>query len=259
MGIFYVPIRKLVYSALGILSIAFKSEPLPVFVLCYHSISDDGWYFSVSLENFKKQINHLKNNFEIISLSDLESYIDGKRKFARPAVVVTFDDGYKNILSIRDLYKDIKVKPSVFVIAETKSTNFGELKTKREFLSNSDIKKLLKDGWEVGSHTLTHPDMYKLSNSEIEKEISNSREIIEKDLKIKVKYIAYPKGRYTNKIIDVTKKSGYRLGLTMDDGLIDTNTDKLRIPRIGVDNTHSIFEFKYLYFPLLSNLRKLLK
>jgi hypothetical protein len=45
----------------------------------------------------------------------------------------------------------------------------------------------------------------------------------------------------------------------MDDDLIDINTYKIKIPRIGVDNTHSLFEFKYLYYPLLSKLRKLLK
>lgn len=259
MGIFYVPIRRLVYSALGMVSIALKSKPLPVFVLCYHSISDDGWYFSVTLENFKKQITHLKNNFEIISLSDLEDYIDGKKKFTRQAVVVTFDDGYKNILSVCELYKDIKVKPSVFVIADTKETNFGELKTKRKFLSNSDIKKLIKDGWEVGSHTLTHPDMYKLNQFNLEKEVVQSKKMIENDLGIEIKYLAYPKGRYTNKVVNMAKKAKYKMALTMDDDLIDINTNKLKIPRIGVDNTHSLFEFKYLYYPLLSKLRKLLK
>lgn len=259
MGIFYVPIRKIVYTSLGIMSYVFRSKPLPVFVLCYHSISDDGWYFSVSLENFKKQINHLKDNFEIISLSDLEKYINGVKKINRPAVVVTFDDGYKNILSVRDVYKDIKVKPAVFLIANTKKTNFNELKTKRSFLNKKDIKLLLNDGWEIGSHTMTHPDMYKLNNKDMEYEIVHSKKILEKELGIQIKHIAYPKGRYTDEVIYTSKKAGYNLGLTMDDDLINTKTDKLKVPRIGVDNTHSLFEFKYLYYPLLSKLRKLLK
>lgn len=259
MGIFYVPVRKIVYTALGVLSSITNSKPLPIFVLSYHSISDDGWYFSVTLENFRKQLNYLNSNFDIISLSDLEKFIDGKKELNNPSVVITFDDGYKNILSVRDLYKDIKIKPSVFLIANTKLANFGELKVKREFLNINDIKKLIKDGWEIGSHTLTHPDMFKLTDSELNTEISMSKSMIEKDLGIKIKYLAYPKGRYTSKVVKVTKKSGHTMALTMDDDIIDNKTNKLKIPRIGVDNTHSFYEFKYLYYPLLSKLRKFLK
>jgi len=236
-----------------------NDKPLSVFVLCYHSISDDGWYYSVPLINLKKQINYLRNNFEIISLSDLEKIINGGKKVNKASVVITFDDGYKNILSAKKFFKSIDIKPAVFVIGDKSIVDFKELGTNREFLSNSDIKKLLKDGWEVGSHTLTHPNMNKLNDLEIEREISGSKKKIEKNLNIKIKYIAYPKGKYTNKITNLVNKAGYKLGLSMDDGVIDLSTSKFAIPRIGVDGSHSFTEFKYLYYPLLSKFRKLLK
>lgn len=259
MNIIKIQLRKIIYLFLALMSTVLGNESMPAFILTYHSISDDNWFFSVKLEEFKKQINYLRENFEIISLSDLEKYIKGNIKFDKPVVVITFDDGYRNILSIRDFYKNIKVKPTVFLIAETKLANYEELKTTRDFLSKNDVNVLLKDGWEIGSHTITHPDMYKLTGIEIEKEVLGSKKIIEKNFNKKVKYISYPKGKYTNEIVNFVNKAGYSLGFTMNDEIIDSKINKLKIPRIGVNNTHSFWEFKYLSYPLLSKFRKYIK
>ena len=227
--------------------------------MCYHSISNNGWRYSVTSKNFKKQLNFLKKNFKIISLSDLDQFLSGKKEINSPSVVITFDDGYKNILSVIDLFNDIKAKPTIFIISNSSQSNRKELESNLKFLSIKDIKKLTSMGWEIGSHTATHPNMVHLSDSQLFEEIKNSKMTIEKKINRKVRYIAYPKGKYNDNIVDMVKKSGYSLGLTMDDGEINIHTNKFMVPRIGVDGTHSFAEFKYLHYPLLSRLRKLLK
>lgn len=260
MSIFYVPVRRSLYLTLGILNKFIPSKKSDVFILCYHSISDDGWDFSVSLKSFKKQMKYLQSQkYNFITLSDLESYIEGKKMITRPSVVITFDDGYKNILQTKDFLKSLNIKPALFVLSDTKNANHKELNNNLEFLNTSEIKSLINNGWEIGSHTKTHSNMNSLSSSQIEEEIINSKKEIENQLKTKINYLAYPKGKYNSKILKAVKKAGYKMALTMDDGNITKGVNPYLITRIGVDGTHSYSEFKTLFLPITIKIRGLIK
>ncbi len=67
-------------------------------ILCYHKILNsinDINSINVSPENFEEQLRYLVNNFDVISLDNLEEEIhkDGKN-----AVAITFDDGCSDVL-----------------------------------------------------------------------------------------------------------------------------------------------------------------
>ena len=84
----------------------------------------------------------------------------------------------------------------------------------------------------------SHADFSNLSADKLEAEILDSKKILEKKLGVKIEYFAYPKGAYNQAVIDTVKKAGYKMAFTMDDSQIITTTDKLKIPRVGVDKTH---------------------
>src|SRR3989344_1592146 len=258
MGLFYVPIRRLVYLTAGALD---RLVPLKtnIFILCYHSIDNAGWDFSVRPEEFKKQINYLADSYKFISLADLSAYLENKKATDEPSVAITFDDGYKDILCIKSFLQSKNIKPTVFVFSDKKNVSRKELDTDKEFLAVDEIRELISAGWEVGCHTATHSDMRTLNSDQINDEVVKSKQNLEKELGIPVKYIAYPKGRYNSKVLDAVKKAGYKLGLTMDDMRINRETDPLKVPRIGVDGTHSFNEFKVIMLPLVSGVRKLMK
>ena len=69
-----------------------------VLILCYHRVGkniNDLWGNSVSVENFKDQMNHLSSNYNILSIEELyEQYIRGKILNHRN-IIITFDDGYE--------------------------------------------------------------------------------------------------------------------------------------------------------------------
>lgn len=259
MSALYVPIRRFVYLTIGVINRLIPSDGPRIFVLCYHSISNDGWDFSVRPEEFKKQINYLSENYKFISLNDLSLYLRGIRKIDKPSVVVTFDDGYKNIFQVKSFLQSKGVKPAIFILSDRKNASRDELGTHTDFLSKNEIKKLVSEGWEVGCHTATHPAIEKLNLREIKKEIVDSKLQLESELGLPVKYFAFPKGVYNSEVLKAVKKAGYALGLTMDDALIGKETDVLRIPRVGVDGTHSFAEFKVLFQPLALGFRKLVK
>jgi peptidoglycan/xylan/chitin deacetylase (PgdA/CDA1 family) len=230
-----------------------------VFVLCYHNISNDGWRFSIPFEKFKEQIEYLEKFCVFITPADLETIIKENKMPTKPSVLICFDDGYKEILMTRSYLFEKKIKPLLFVIGDNKNTDRIQLGTTAPLLEKNDILELYKDGWFIGNHSMTHSDFFSLDEKQIQLEIVDSKHKLEEELGIPVRYFAFPRGRYTDNILKTVKKSGYTLSFTMDDSFIDHNTDIYAVPRIGVDGTHTMNEFKYLFLRSSILMRKYIK
>lgn len=260
MGMLYVPIRRSMYLTLGAINKMAPHLREEIFILCYHSIDNDGWAFSIKLEEFKKHIGYLtENGYKFITLSDLFKFINGGKEIPKHSVILSFDDGYKNILETREFLKKLGIRPALAVLSDTENANRKELDNDKEFLTKTEILNLVKDGWEIGSHTATHSDMNTLSDKQIIEEVEGSKKKLESELKIPINYLAFSKGRYSPKILKAVKKAGYKMALTMNDGEIYKGMNKFLIPRIGVDGTHSFAEFKTLFLPLNIKVRSFLK
>lgn len=253
-----VVIRRIIYIFLNLVDLSLQRKP-EIFILCYHGISNDKWRYSVNSETFKKQIDYLLKKYEPLTLSDVELVVQGKKKLNKPSFVITIDDGYKDVLKIRNFLNKAGVKPTLFVLSKNQKADRLELDTNRNFLSKDDILNLKKDGWIIASHGATHKDFYNLNEEEIKDEVIVSKKDLEKTFGVKIKYFAYPKGRYTNKVLKAVKKAGYSLGLSMNDGFIKADIDSLLVPRVGVDRTHSFLEFKSIYMPSSIRFRKFFK
>ena len=68
------------------------------------------------------------------------------------------------------------------------------------------VKEIDERGFEIGTHSNTHPDMTKLSSDAIEKELSTCVEMIEKITNKKVELFRPPYGAYNDTLINVSKK-----------------------------------------------------
>lgn len=237
-------------------------KPPKVTILLLHSISDDGTLIDVKKSNFSYQINYLKENFDFITLDQVVKFIKGDFIPHNPSVALTFDDGYEDILkNVIPILTKYSIPATFFVVAEPENVRRTELKNRKAILSLKDIKKIDKNLFTIGSHTLTHID---LSNSSIDlsfKEIRDSKQILENLLNREVDYLAYPKGFYNDEV--VKKAAGvYKASLTSDPGIINYKSNLQLLNRIGVDRTitnvvfpslftHWIvfyFNLKYLFF-----------
>lgn len=244
-------IRDIVYKVLfgfdGLLGL--KN---PCTVLCYHSIASDAFRFSVEIQAFEEQIKYMVDNFKVGRLNDFKQNSNGK-------FIITFDDGYKDILAVKEFLQELNITPLLFVLPQNAIPNFAELGQEFERLTTTELKELIKDGWEIGSHTKTHADLTKLSDEDLKKEIVESKKELENELGITIKYISYPKGRYNKHIEEIVKQAGYEMAFTMDDGFINEKVNLFRIPRIGVDRSHSLNSFKATISPSNVVFRKFIK
>ena len=67
------------------------------------------------------------------------------------------------------------------------------------------VKKIDQNGFEIGTHSKTHPDMTKLSKEAMKEELQDSVQLIEQITKKPVKYFRPPYGAYNNQLIDIAE------------------------------------------------------
>lgn len=73
-----------------------------------------------------------------------------------------------------------------------------------------NMRKLVGMGFEIGCHSMTHPQDIKLLTMEDKyNEIVKSKEIIEKTVGKEVKHFCYPRGRYDTDCLELVKKANF--------------------------------------------------
>lgn len=206
-------------------------------IFCYHSIDESKWGYSLSSKVFRKQIGYLLKNTKIVPLSNLLSS-------SKNGTSITFDDGYETIFTKAfPLLKKLNVKATVFILSDFNNPSRQELDNNFKLMTIDQIKILHSNGWEIGSHSSTHAALLRLSDKELYNEIVGSKERLEKLLGIRIKYFAYPKGKYDNRIIRFVQKAGYEWAFTVDGGLIDLRKN-YQVTRLLIENNTDMFKFR---------------
>lgn len=91
------------------------------------------------------------------------------------------------------------------------------------------IHELINLGFDIGSHSMTHPkDMKMLSDAQITWEVEESKKIL--NTIRPVDKFCYPRGRYDLRVIDALKKAGYTYGRTTEIKDDIVNVDPFRSP-----------------------------
>ena len=101
-----------------------------------------------------------------------------------------------------------------------------------ESMSWTEIDALSDDGWEIGSHTRSHPSLPGLDDAALREELSLSREEVTKRMGRPCTSIAYPYGDVDRRVAEVAGEAGYLAGAALSRRL--TPLGPLRWPRIGI-------------------------
>ena len=132
-------------------------------VLGYHGVVSDkekkenyasNPYF-MSVSQFEKQMKYLaENNYQCLSMKEVEGYYHGKKEISKKAVCLTFDDGYKNFNTvIKPIIKKYKLQATNFVIGyKTKTNNL--LYLQKEDLKNDQYVEYYSHSYNM--HHIGH-------------------------------------------------------------------------------------------------------
>jgi peptidoglycan/xylan/chitin deacetylase (PgdA/CDA1 family) len=158
-----------------------------------------------------------------------------------------------------NFFKSEGINPGLFLVANIRNVNRAEMNSRKKLLTISELKILRKNGWIIGVHGATHSNLTKVSSYQLKVETHGAKKTLEKNLDMKMDYFAFPFGAYNKAALREIKKSGYKLAFTMDDHLFNKKMNNFELPRIGVNNTHSIGEFRTIYSPSVIAFRRLIK
>jgi peptidoglycan/xylan/chitin deacetylase (PgdA/CDA1 family) len=145
---------------------------------------------------------------------------------ARP-LVISFDDGYESQFTRARPLLDALDWPAVLNL-EVKNVGLAG------GLSRIEVGDLVRDGWEVDAHTLTHPDLTSVGALTLRREVAGSRRWLRQVFGIPVDFFAYPAGRYDARVEAAVRVAGYRGAVTTAPGLASPHGDPDTLPRIRV-------------------------
>jgi len=192
----------------------------PVMVLYYHRVADESpnpW--TISNARFERQLDWLRNHFELISLSEAQRRI-GSNDSPQPAVAITFDDGYAdNCAAALPLLIRHQIPCTYFVTS--KNILEGEpfvhdLDRGQPLRPNTpeQIRTLAEAGIEIGNHTRTHVDLATVATEkQLQDEIVTAGNQIGLITGVQPQWFAFPYGMHANlnrHAVEILKSVGYR-------------------------------------------------
>ncbi|QDT09590.1 polysaccharide deacetylase family protein [Planctomycetes bacterium K23_9] len=181
-----------------------QQRQTPLMMLYYHRVADrDPTAWSMTNRQFRRQIDWLEQNFDMVSMDELRRRMDNGN--SRPAMHITFDDGYaENCDEALPLLIERKIPCTYFVTLDHTSNQRPfehDAKAGYDFPVNTidELKDLAGQGIEIGAHTRTHPNLGEVYNfADIYGEIVLARRELAELLKLPIRYFAFPYGLKTN-------------------------------------------------------------
>ena len=201
----------------------------PVPILMYHPIEDPvpgNPYPDLFLtkQDFVDQIRWLKGSgYEAVTLTEVLDSWFGKGKLPPKPVVLSFDDGY------------VSQYENAFPVMERLDwPGILNLKAEDSDIYDRQVEEMVAGGWEIASHTVTHPDLPSISDSQLTDELVESRKILEREFDTQVNNFCYPAGRYDDRVIAAVRKAGYRSATSTEPGLARPS-DRWSLDRIRIE------------------------
>jgi peptidoglycan/xylan/chitin deacetylase (PgdA/CDA1 family) len=186
-------------------------------ILMYHVVSaaPPGAAFPelwVARQRFAEEMAALRRGgYHAVTLAAAVAAWQRGGPLPRRPLVITFDDGYRSDFTHAGPVLRRLGWPGVLNLAWN---NLG-----RGGITVPEVRRLIAWGWEVDSHTLTHPDLTTLAPAALRHELVGSRAAIERRFGQPARFFCYPYGRYDPAVVAAVRAAGYEAATTEDEGL----------------------------------------
>ena len=233
----YRLVKYSLYLLLGFLYAVRRQKP--IVVLAYHSVALNEDFYSVCPVNFRRQIEYLKREYEIVPLSDIIEFLTSKKRLPMRSVALTFDDGfhdfYSNVFPYLEKYH---LPATIFIATGYVGKTWPQGKQNAKMLTWEEISEMSKKNIEIAVHTVSHPNLQKISLKDARKEILLSKTQTEERIRKEVNFFCYPFGKITPEIVFLVANLGFK-GACGNVGTIRPNTNRFLINRVQVDSSIS--------------------
>ena len=259
-------VKLIVFNTIGKLASLFFRllvDKNRIFVVNYHTTYPE---FN---NNFLKQITFFKKNFDIVDLESIKKF-----KFSeKPKLILTFDDAHVSNFQISKILQEENI-PAVFFIPVNFVYRDSEQNLKQEYdlavnkfsilsdynldqkndykklsMTHENLLELIDKNFEIGCHSLNHVRLNNnLSLNELQKEIIESKIILERNLKTKINYFCWvigDKKSYSSRAYNLIKKN-YELSFMTLCESFKVNSNHHKIHRFNVETNFSLNQVAFI-------------
>jgi peptidoglycan/xylan/chitin deacetylase (PgdA/CDA1 family) len=204
-------------------------------ILCYHRVvASPASEYDLTPAQLEAHFQYFKTHgYQPITIAQLLAY--RKRPALLPAkpVALTFDDGTKShYTTVLPLLKKYGFKATFYIFPNSTRGS------KKRWLSWEELSEIAQAGMDIGSHALSHPYLtvrHKMDEQQyaawLEKELAQSKKLLEENLKVKVTTLAYPFGLYDRQVERAAIKAGYAGMLSINPGPNRLRENSFRLKR----------------------------
>jgi peptidoglycan/xylan/chitin deacetylase (PgdA/CDA1 family) len=151
----------------------------------------------------------------VISISTMEKRADAIRKLHR---------------ELKQMENGRRLEIVTFILKRCRASDLDRI-----MLTWEDVRQMADENLvTIGSHTLSHPILTRITSAHAQQEIEESRRRIEEMIERPVRHFAYPNGDYNAKVMELVKRSGYSSACTTVAGCNENQTDLFALRRIDV-------------------------
>lgn len=216
-------------------------------VLCYHATAATWDHrLSVSPRTLERQIRLLlARRYRPVRAAEL---VAGNGRLLH----VTFDDAFRSVLDALPVMERLGVPATVFACAGLADgpRPFPVVKLPGDprpadsdlrTMSWDELRALVERGHEVGSHTVSHPHLTRISDPELARELRESREHIESELGRRCRFLAYPYGDHDRRVRVAAREAGYEAAFALPGKA--RPFDPWGVPRVGLWRKDGLVRF----------------
>ncbi|MFC1757266.1 polysaccharide deacetylase family protein [Planctomycetota bacterium] len=219
---------------------------------------------------------YLARHYNIIGLQDyIAIRSNASAKLPLKAMIITFDDGHVGNRDILPILRSYKVPVTIFLCAGIVNTNrhywfqcqgknfdssdlkrianqerleklaaigFDQEKeyAERQALSRDEI--LAMSDVDFQAHTVFHPCLPQCTDEESQREIADSKRILETEFSLPINAFAFPNGDYGDREIEYLREAGFDAAVTVKPGFNTLQSDPLQLGRFCTNDASNMDE-----------------
>ena len=195
------------------------SQRIPILV--YHHVYPDGdpglseprrdkATGTIAESELRRHLSYIaENGWEVVTTSRVVGWLEGREDLPEKAVVLHFDNGWLDTRTISmPILREMAMAATCYVISDgTEAAGRGlpaairtstEGAVQKPCITWRQAEELLREGWEIGAHTATHPKLAEVLDAEgpeaMMDEIERSNEAYRANLGFVPDHFAYPSG-----------------------------------------------------------------
>jgi peptidoglycan/xylan/chitin deacetylase (PgdA/CDA1 family) len=192
-------------------------------VLAYHAVDEcpaeeDVHNLFVPAEAFARQMDFLARRRRVV---DLDTAVSGRVGSGPPAVAITFDDGYRNVLEVAAPILERHAFPATVFVPTAyiggRNTWIGPTRCDVDIMDEDELKRAQGMGLRIESHGHAHIDYERASRKEAGDDLERSMDSLESIVGRRPSHLAYPFGAHGVIAQDAVRAAGLRAAYTIDE------------------------------------------